>query len=361
MKQINNILFVIGVISSLLFYVYRENLILLAIFFGVGVYLLIYNFKYSKRINLLLIYLMISIIVFSAIKILVYGYPDRVFILKYCLVFVNFGFALELLNTNKMKQVNILYLLINIYLTVFILLGYQSTQLSDYNSGNIVNFIYIAFSVLVVATTYYYREKVLFYPAILSIIISFWSQGRGGMIISLIFFLILFLIRYRKYLSKLGIGLFLILTAILSKFIVDVSVNLFTNIVTRFGTRNDNLIGSSRGIIWQSYFEQLNHLKFFLGFDFVPLMFVWYPTVHNSFFDFQISFGILGVIILLCILYYTFKLLALKQFLYFLCSIIILMRGFTDTVLFVNNYDFILIFIILISMTKQWSLPKEEV
>src|SRR5690606_31786408 len=97
----------------------------------------------------------------------------------------------------------------------------------------------------------------------------------------------------------------------------------------------------SRDILKREYFENLDLKNILLGFNYQNnTWFIHYGlNPHNSFIRLHYYFGILFFPIVGVLLVSLYKLLKI-DFMLFICLSVILLRSYTDSVLFLLLYDF---------------------
>jgi len=229
-----------------------------------------------------------------------------------------------------------------------------------YVSENIVNFVSISFSVSVYLARYLKGKVIILNPAIITVIIAFWSSGRSGIIGALILLLVVLASKYnlkQKYL----IALLVVSTLLLfTEGFINKTINITNNIITRGGTR-DGIIGNVRFDIWKDYFSSLDFKTVMLGFNVNEVhKFFGFTDLHNSFLDGHYMFGIFMFFLILLIILAFLKLFIDKKFFPIILLIVFFTRGFTDTVIFVGRFDYLYIVILLCLLLSDSELHSIE-
>lgn len=345
-------LFFTGIIIALTHFIYREAYVLLYFIICGIVLLVFFLFKKVKKYNAVIIFLVVFSILFL-IKTVYFQSASH--FLDLVLLISHFGYGMYLVEQkNAFKVSLVIYIISGIYLSSIIISGNQLANISNFSSENIVNYIVLAFSILLIGLYYSRNNIILISPAVFSIIISFISQGRTGMIASMILILSLITMKYKKKLNKFILGLLLIVFALSSYYLYKLMVFLIVKIVTKFGERNTFFEESPRSLIWQDYLNNLDIIKFIFGYESNGHTFYGFSNLHNSFLDLHYTFGIGGLLIIVLLISILFSFFRKKEYLFFILLFILLLRAMTDTVMLVGTYDFILIFLVLLLNEKLY-------
>lgn len=341
------LLFICGIATSIIHFVYR-NTLLEVIFIICGSILLIFYLanKHKKyRFILIMIYFFF---IFFLIKILVYQDYHIKGVMDFAVLISHIGYALYLYEEKNAVR----YFLILYYSTVFILFmyflrGYLPGQISEYSSENVVNYIVLAFSILLIGLYYKNSKKIIVFPAIVTFIVSLWTLGRTGVISSLLLLIGVIILKYMKRLGKLKMSFILMFFCIMGSYLINVLINFMSKVIYRFGQRETFFKDSPRAYIWNDYLENLDFKKVIFGFDFKTHYFWGFTNLHNSYIDIHYLLGLSGIFIILLLAISLYKLLKRHFYLFFVLTICLLLRGSTDTVMLVGFYDYVLIFLLL--------------
>ena len=110
-----------------------------------------------------------------------------------------------------------------------------------------------------------------------------------------------------------------------------------------------------RGVMLSNYLKNINLTNLFIGYNYNtdPYFIGWELNPHNSFIRLHYNFGFLAFIIVGIIFVSVF--LALKKsFLVFILLLVLILRGFTDTIFFVSAFDYLFICIFFILNSKKY-------
>lgn len=224
-------------------------------------------------------------------------------------------------------------------------------------SVNYVSVVFIMNVVVIYLLELRNKEPISIFPAFLGFVFSSIGLGRSGIICSGILFFFL-LIRYWSKLSlntKYFYVIFLILPVLLlglfySEDIIERITNL--SILERFTERGVD--SPSRDILKREYFEHLNFKNILLGYNYKDNnWFIHYGlNPHNSYIRLHFYFGIMFIPIIFTIIFSLLKLLK-ADFMLFICLFVILLRAYTDSVIFLLLYDFVVVSLIYISFNKK--------
>lgn len=261
---------------------------------------------------------------------------------------------------------------IAIFYMFFCFVLFQYAHLKDINdifpesSRNTVSWIG-----LVLCSLYYLlsilndKEAKNPFPLFVLLVLCIFSQGRSGIIASLILLTSHYLFNFTRN----------------TKIWIQVSKNillmlLFLAIIFKYsGTFDDNLKyfqnrkfdDKGRQTILSSYWKAIDYVSIFTGvkIDNIAILKKFHSNPHNSYVSCHIKYGIMAIIL---IGYLLFALIrgAANRCLYFLTSVYgcILLRIFTDRLAFIGNFDFLIYFATILIYQKSRNamiLPKRTV
>jgi len=350
-EVILSFLVVIGILAGLIDFVYVGDLYLF-ILIASGLVLLIYYLiiKFNKYI-FVLIGSMLLLFIFL-LKFLFYQSTGD--ITFYLLLNAQIGIGMHFIESKNSYRIFVaIYLTLVAITLAYFLGGVAPGDISQRSSENIVNYVVLAFSVMLIALHYKKYNNIIFSPAIFSTLVSFWTLGRSGMLVSLFLLIGMYIVKYYERISKLTLSISLIVLTLFGYTIYNFTIEIITKVIYRFGERTTFIEDSPRLKIINDYLNKLNFKTFFLGFDFSENYFYGYTNLHNSFLNLQSKFGIGGIILIILLIGILLYFLINKQFLYFVLMLSLLVRGATDIVILVGRYDFVLMYLILIFMESR--------
>ena len=241
-----------------------------------------------------------------------------------------------------------LFLMICYFLFIIFKLasGYDPNFILDNKSQNMVSFYFMLFVILF----YIYDNRkgsllISLLPSIFMVVLSLLMYGRSGIIVSIVLLLGVFYFYLRSSSIFKKILIYLIGLLIAVYFTLSFS-GFIEEGLSRFNREGTSLTG--RAELWSTYFSLIenNFTFFFIG---VPLdadyLFVRYDrNFHNSFLSLHSYLGVFSMAFLLYVLFCLFN-QKNDLFLRFLL-LVLLVRGFSDQLFFLNFNDYI-IFLIL--------------
>lgn len=358
MDKVLNLMFIISIILTLLHFAFRNSVILIIIVF-IGLFLLLYYLmKYPKKYFVFLIFINLFLIIYLIKSLYI---QDLGFLSVFLFLISHIGLAIHIIENKKSLKILVyIYMIMNLVLIYYFFLGISPSDISEYSSENIVSFIYLSFSVLIIGL--YYREKsqVLITPALLSTIVSFWTMGRSGIISSVIILVGIMLLKYKNKLNKLSISLVFIFLSIFGYYLINLVGELTQNVIYRFGERSTVIEGSPRIEIAKAYFSDLDLPKILFGQDVKEHYYEGFTNLHNSYLDVHYNFGFGGILIIFILISVLIYLFISRQYLYFILMFSLLLRAMTDTVLFGGMYDYVWIYFILIFIQDMHLKSKEN-
>ena len=218
-------------------------------------------------------------------------------------------------------------------------------------SWNYVSVVMIMNTIIVYLIEKNERLKISFTPAFLCLLTSLLATGRSGILCSLLLFL--FVLHYKwKYISlaKKWMLFFLLLLPFISIIIYNINtiIQFFGHLTIMEKFTERGIDSPSRGIMIREYLANLSLKNILLGYNFNNnYWFIHYGlNPHNSYIRLHYYFGISFFVVVSFILYYSKKLFKSDKLL-FGFVIVILIRAYTDTVLFQYIYDFVLLTLLL--------------
>lgn len=221
-------------------------------------------------------------------------------------------------------------------------------------SRNWISIVMLTTAVLYYIESYKSNLPLRVFPSILVLIISIWAIGRAGILISCYLFLGILYLKYRNLNRKnriVSLFVFSIILGLLIVFFID-KINDFIELNRLFNRFNEKgLDNSYRVEMIHEYINNLNFINAIFGYDYTnnPFFRTWEFNPHNSFIRLHYYSGIVGILFVCFLITILLKYLK-SNFLYFLLLSVVLMRGFTDTVIFFGRYDFLVFYFVIDSL-----------
>lgn len=268
------------------------------------------------------------------------------------------GIAILLMNQIlSLKNVKFIYFLFLIFYLFHILIGSDPNNIYVHGSRNLTSVIIIFMTILYLIFYYEEYHKITFYPLIINIIICVWAIGRSGVLISIVLFIGVLFFQVLKEKRNINFKMRKIFKnklyrffgwSIVSLFIFILISNLsnFLSLLTKYRFSFSSIIHEKRFNYISSYLYSLDVKSVFFGFNVYESYELFkISNLHNSYLNAHMRMGIMFIIAILFILKMLLKGIKIN-FLYSLFLGTILLRGFTDTILFVGNFDFILYYLV---------------
>jgi len=248
-------------------------------------------------------------------------------------LWLGLGLFIYGINFKLMKNLHILFCFYIIISILILEIAPSNVMRNSYNHISIVAIGLLAISNL----KYCANDRNLFlFQIYLTLIVCLTSLGRSGILSS--FFLTIISSTYFINNSKISLGK---KRALKFSFFISIvaAIILFLNssFAIRFITSSLNLAG--RDVIFYNYFSMMGVKEFFLGHDIFFTRNVIDPSIsiHNSYLGIHQAAGIFGIGLLI-MMALTIPLLIKKNFIYFLLYFTIILRAFTDNMVFTNSF-----------------------
>lgn len=355
-------LYLLGFHFIYLAYLFDSNIIRAQYLFAYLFIIIFLNIKFIlKDVSYFLFFLRTFFVGLACL--IIKGFETDVF---YALCyFFSIFIIVQFYSTLKVSNRLHLGLMIGYFLMVgyFLGTGVDPNQILSDRSQNMVGFYYLCFVVL-----YYFEEfkrgvvNYSIYPALSSLVLSLLLFGRSSIVISifLMIFILYFNLKKSNSLNKLKILLLLSSAVIISLIYLNSFILNFLELgLSRFGQEGTDLTGRSE--IWKTYinhfFGNLKNLVFGVPLNSDYIFIKHDRNLHNSYLIAHSFFGLYAFYLFFIIA----KSLKFRSEYYFLSFLLILLliRGFTDGIFFVNYNDYVLFSIVFfinpLKKVKIWN------
>jgi len=264
------------------------------------------------------------------------------------------NFCLALFLFKNKHNASVYYFLIIIFSIVFFV---QIFSFSDPDlmfaatSRNMISVIMLTGSLVYYITSCKNNEKISFVPALLTLLISIWAVGRSGILCSFFLLIGVIYVQTRKFTFKRKFTLFMLVNTILiAVFIIfNNDIMYFIDSMTLFERFLERGVDDSeRSLMIREYMSHIDLKSLLVGYDYTQDGFFISSDLnpHNSFIRLHHYMGIFGIIFMFVmsflILFYIFI-----NPLYSVLLSTLLIRGFTDIIIFFTVYDFIVFYFII--------------
>lgn len=243
------------------------------------------------------------------------------------------------------------------YLLLYFFLNRSLTGVLINVSENYVSIILIMNIVTIYIVKFRQKEKIPLLPAFLGFFISILAIGRSGIITTLLILLLVIWFNW-KTLSRFKKNFYILI--VLLPLIVLVTLNwdlinlIFNNMSVFEKFSNRGIDSPSRDIIKRTYLANINVTTFFTGYNYTNNY--WFQhyglNPHNSYIRLHYFSGFAFFIIMPILLISIFKLAKKHLFLGGLL-LVVLLRSYTDSVLFLTLFDYVLVLLIMIAFFNK--------
>lgn len=362
-KLILTIIYSLGLSFSLISFIWNINIliktnVLLSLF---SLYFLVkYN---NKKHFVIYIYIFLLLILFIFFSFYVGRLNWRLFAPLHFILY-SYGFAMILVNrlVYSLSGYIIFYALAS-YFVFLMLIGVSGEFALQWSSSNGVSIVMLIACISLYITTRFDKREIDLKPALITLIISIWGIGRGGIISSFILYIGLVFIKFDtkpRYIYSIILIIFTLIVSIYaySDFFFDFAINnsFTSNAMIRFIERSGEFTESSaRSNFWQNYFNNLDLFRFIFGVNVETDP--WDEGLqnefnyHNSFISLHSQTGLIGILTMLLILFSLFDLFKNDKVLFLLLFVLVI-RSFTDSMIFFGRYDFIMFYFVFLAAKK---------
>lgn len=262
----------------------------------------------------------------------------------------------------------IIFYSLSFYFLILMFTGVSGFSALKYCSHNGISIVILIACISLYIILSNENKKISLVPAVFTALISIWGIGRSGIISSLILLFGLFFVTFQAKAKNFFILIifisyliYLFQEAFLG-FAIDYlyAGNAIENYIIRVGTLEDEVrIG-----MWSNYFYNLDIFRFVFGVNVVEDP--WSDKVineynyHNSFISFHSQTGLMGLITIVILIFSLFSFFRTNKVFFFLLLALIL-RIFTDNVMFFGRFDFIIYFFIFYLLKSvKYKIPHKN-
>ena len=251
--------------------------------------------------------------------------------------FASFSLTSEYLEEKTLLIAFALYAIVILY--KFVTVGVMSDQLFTHSSRNFVS-VYLMYPLVVYYSIVDKKAKeIKMLPVAIAWIFSLYARGRGGIISSTFFMVGVCLVKYKDLrLAKkiIAMSAVIVVAAVILRNYGTVIQRIRTSDMMFFFTRNG--MRSSRTSFWPEYIQLAteNSKNLLFGANVSDIFIGQYleGNPHNSFIEMHMLNGIFGLaVIVITLIKNGIQSIMRKNYLYLVCMLSILLRAFTDHVL----------------------------
>jgi hypothetical protein len=363
-KLILTIVYSLGLAFSLISFIWNVNILIKTNVFLSIVALYFLKGYFNKKHLSIYIYSYLLLFLFIFFSLLV-GRLNWRLIAPLHFIIYSYGFAMILINKRVYYWGGyIIFYTLALYFFILMLLGVSGEFALKWSSSNGISTVMLISCISLYIIRRFDKQEIDLKPALITLIISIWGIGRGGILSSFVLFLGLLFIKYNT--KKIYIYFILAISCsffgiiyIYSDWFFDFALNnsFFSNAMIRFIERGGEFSESSaRSSMWENYFNNLDVFRIIFGVNVETDP--WEDGIqnefnyHNSFINLHLQTGIIGILTIIILMFSLFNLFSNDKVLFLLLFVLIL-RSFTDTVIFFGRYDFIVFYFIFIELKRK--------
>lgn len=242
-----------------------------------------------------------------------------------------------------------------IYLCFF--KGIPPEELFENASGGFISSVLIAYAMFIQGLDYSNNRKLDFVMPLFVLALSIYGLSRSGLLCSFLYLSIILAVTFES-LNKWFKGLFLLILIAFVIYSIPYVMEFYeySEMVTKFENKGMDL--DYRDEFWRWYFSNIDLMTFVTGVDYHSYLNTmgFNDNIHNSYIKLHGTLGLMGIFLMIYILKrikYFVKRDVIMAFLF----IILLVRGFTDTIYFFTYLDFAVFYYVLEARISNKSLP----
>lgn len=252
-----------------------------------------------------------------------------------------------------------LFYLFSLCFFIFAMKGISVDYLLDDVSRNFISVFFQVYLCLIYAISIIQKEKIVVFPAIISLFFAFWAVGRSGIIcISLlVLYLLIRILRKQSKILQCAIVMLLLLLITYVICCIDFKA-LSSNSEVLYRLMNQGINSPERDELKWKYLDAMNLKTLLLGYNYSldPLFIIFRDNPHNSYIRFHYSVGFLFFIFMGFVLVVLFRFWNNNRFL-FIMLVALLLRGWTDIVFFMDKFDFVVFLLLYMGYKYKTSNP----
>ncbi len=256
-------------------------------------------------------------------------------------------------NKFNTKILSIPFYIFSFYTTYYFIINKGLFGILNSVSENYLSIILIMNLVTLYVVKIRQNEKIPILPSLLGLILSVLAIGRSGIICTLLILLIVVWFKWKffsKFKKIISVLMFLMPIIFLLIYKWDLVYLTFNNIELFEKFTKGGIDSPSRDILKNAYLSSMNSITFFTGYNYENnIWFIHYGlNPHNSYLRLHYFSGFAFFLIIPILFITLFKLIKINVvFSGLLLSV--LLRSYTDSVLFLTLFDYILVLFIMIA------------
>lgn len=232
-------------------------------------------------------------------------------------------------------------------LLFFMMRGVNPENVFPNNSQNYISILLISTLLFsVIARKKEVNINVLMPLSLIVLALSVWAEGRGGILVSLVIFLMLCLLKFSSLQVRPailgGVIKFFGVLIMIGVFVLGIIIAIQSDVLSSFGARG--IESTSRIYIWLSYINIIDFQSLLFGTnpDNLPFVSRWRGNLHNSFISAHAYLGLVYLFIIFLFYFYIMASFKRNKILVLMVSCFML-RAFTDTGMISGHFDLLII------------------
>lgn len=260
------------------------------------------------------------------------------------------------------KILSIPYYCFSMYVLVYFLMHHNLLGVMGMVSENYVSVVLIMNIAVIYTVKFQQEENITVFPAVLALFISILAIGRAGILITLTILLLVLWLRWKdQNLSKKVLYAFLFLLPFILSIILKWGfiVDTFNQIEVFEKFTKSGVDSPARDIIKRTYLSNMDWRTLLTGYDYRENF--WFQhyglNPHNSFIKLHHYSGVAFFIIMPILIVGLIRLIK-KNILLAGLLFVVLLRSWTDSILFLSLFDIVPIVLLLHAFYDKKRISK---
>ncbi len=260
-------------------------------------------------------------------------------------------------NKFNTKILQVPFYVFSSYILIYFYFRRNLTGVLNLVSENYISIIIIMNISTIYIIKYIQKEKMPILPVIIGLFLSILAKGRSGIITVLFLLMLVVWLKWKEQgvLRKIVTFLmFFIPVIVVVRLKWSMLLNAFEKMQFFEKFSKSGVDSPSRNIIKEAYLSNINNITFFTGYNYENNYWFQYYGLnpHNSFIRLHYFSGFAFFIIIFLLLISFFNLI--KKNLFFAGLLItILLRSWTDSVIFLTLFDYVLILLTIVAFNDK--------
>lgn len=240
-------------------------------------------------------------------------------------------------------------IIISLFFTYYILSGQDLNNIFPHSSRNMISYIMITNASIVMIIEWRQYKKIVIWPSVLTLLFSLFAIGRSGIICSSFLLIGVLFIKYNSF-SFIKKNIYLVYVVVPILLFIILGFDMIKQLYFLEKIINRGIVDEARYNMIHAYLLHMDFKNILIGYN-IESSHVFirnHLNTHNSYINLHYHVGFIFFIVLYYLIRTLFKLFFNNR-LYFFILFSLLLRAGTDTILFHSQFDFLILFFILIS------------